>query len=93
MIANMKKRQSTLIGGVDAVFEKIRNGPSHGTTMWSHHTGQLVWLKIFRHRMEDYEKKFGSSFSLYVLQKMRGIQTKKSIEACNMGPFRETYLP
>ena len=56
MIANMKKRQSTLIAVVDAVFQKIRNGPSHGTTMWSHHTGQLVWLKIIRPRMEDYQK-------------------------------------
>ena len=56
MISNMKKRQSTLISLVDAVFPKIRNGLSHGTTMSSHHTGQLVWLKIITHRMEDYQK-------------------------------------
>ena len=55
MIANMKKRQSTLISVVDAVFRKIQNGPSHGTTMSSHHMGQLVWLKIIRHRMEDHQ--------------------------------------
>ena len=36
MIAKMKKRQSILISVVDAVFPKIQNGPSHGTTMWSH---------------------------------------------------------
>ena len=42
MIANMKKKQSTLISVVDADFWKIQNGPSHGTTMCSHHTGQLV---------------------------------------------------
>ena len=55
MIANMRKRQSTLISVVDAVFRKNRNGPSHGTTMRSHHTGQLVWRKTIRHRMEDYQ--------------------------------------
>ena len=48
MIANMKKRQSTLIGVVDAVFPEIRNGPLHGTTMRSHHSGQLLWLKDYQ---------------------------------------------
>ena len=56
MIANMKKGQSPLISVVDAVFRKIRNSPSDGTTMWRHHTGQLIWLKIIRHRMEVYHK-------------------------------------
>ena len=56
MIANRKKRKATLISVVDAVFQKIQNSPSHGTTMWSHHAGQLVWLKIIRHRMEDYQE-------------------------------------
>ena len=81
MIASMKKRQSTFIGVVNAVFREIRNGPSHGNTMWSHHTGQFVWLKIIRHRMDDYQKIFRSYFSMYVVHKVRGIPTKKSIEA------------
>ena len=51
-----EKRQSTLISLVDAVFRKIRNRPSHGTRMLSHHRGQLAWLKVIRHRMGDYRK-------------------------------------
>ena len=55
MITNMKDRQSTWISVADAFFWKNRNGSSHGSTMCSHHTGQLVWLKVIRHRMEDYQ--------------------------------------
>ena len=56
MIATIKRRQSPLISVVDAVFRKIRNGSSHGTTMCSHHTDELVWLKIIRHTMVDYQQ-------------------------------------
>ena len=73
MIANMKKRQSTLISVVDAVFRKIRNGQLHGTTMCSGHTGESdIGWRITKRQL-------GSSFSLYVVHKVGGIQTKKKL--------------
>ena len=96
MIANMKRRQSTLIGVGDAVFQNIRNGPSHCTTMCRDHTGQLVWLKIIRHRREDYKNLI--SIMLFIVcsaQSESHTNQKKhrGTRECNRGPFRETYMP